>query len=185
MFNDKIPQKIDGQDKENLIANEVNKEYEKVFNKSENGVKIMEGQNLGAQTKANASEVEKNLGQTTNLDIKDSDIHHMPDKFLKPEETKKKKNIFLILGIVLMVLIVISVGAFAFFALKDDGEKEVLNLDDDIITNDNSVDNLDPDAADLTTETGRDTQRINDILEIKSALSFYYNDVGKYPYYLT
>jgi nitrate reductase NapE component len=180
MFNTQAVQKTNEQEKEGLIMNESNKEYEKAFNAPETSSSVensdqsnLNPDSLGEQNPASV--------------IKDSDIHHMPDKFLKPkEEDKKKKNIFLILAITLLAIIVIVVGAFAFFVLnsKDNADNNVLDLEDDVIL-DNQVEEINSDNVNIGTKKGRDTKRIEDVLEIKTALSLYYKDIGKYPYYLS
>jgi hypothetical protein len=184
MFNDKVSEKPNNQNGEKLIINESNKEYEQVFNNVDDNKETTEVKGDEVQVNTPVSESEKQNLEAKTLNIEDSDIHHMPDKFLKPEKTnEKKKNIFLILGITLVVLIIISVGAFAFFALRGgEPDGDVLDLDDGVIVGDEMDDIGD---IDLTTGQGRDSKRINDILEIRGALSFYYGDVKKYPYRLS
>ena len=184
MFNDKLPEKKINQDGEKLIINELNKEYEQVFNNSNDNKEAVETEAVGAQANSPALRSEKQNFEGKALDINASDIHHMPDKFLRPEKTnEKKKNLFLIVAIILIVLVVIVVGAFAFFVLRGgEPDEDVLDLDDGVII-ENEINNSN--EIDLTTKQGRDLKRINDVLDIRGALSFYYSDVGKYPYRLS
>ncbi len=184
MFNDKLPEKKINQGGEKLIINELNKEYEQVFNDSNDNKEAVETEAVGAQANSPALRSEKQNFEGKALDINASDIHHMPDKFLRPEKTnEKKKNLFLIVAIILIVLVVIVVGAFAFFVLRGgEPDEDVLDLDDGVII-ENEINNSN--EIDLTTKQGRDLKRINDVLDIRGALSFYYSDVGKYPYRLS
>ena len=197
MFNSQTPQKLKEQEGEKLIVNEPNQEYDQVFNNVKNDVDTNNiDKGVGTEVdQANVSGNSVNNNVLSNnleikkkeLNIQDSDIHSMPDKFLKPEKTKKKdRNIFIILGIGLLILVIIAVGAFVFFALQGDNtaNDQVLNLNDEIIS-DNEVEEDFSNDENLSTKKGRDLRRINDILEIRGALALYYQDIGKYPYYLS
>jgi len=123
-----------------------------------------------------------NENKEEGLEIKDSNIHSMPDKFLKPEKKDKEKNWFLIIGIALVFVIILAVAGFAFFALRDKGNPdEILNIENqnhqNVNTNTNSSHE---DESDLNTAMGRDEKRLNDILDIKNALAFYYDENTEY-----
>jgi|GEM_PF-776872 hypothetical protein len=183
MFNEKAPATNNNQEGERLIVNESNEVYDRAFDSPSSNQK--EQKNDSLQQVPNTQEVSL---EKRELKIKDSDIHHMPDKFLKPEgKPKKEKNIFIILGIILGVIVIGIVAAFAFFALQG-GEvpenNEVLNLNENI-TPSEEMEAIDSEEMNLVTAQGRDEKRIKDILDIRSALSFYYQDIEKYPYQLS
>ncbi len=125
-----------------------------------------------------ASEVEEGASE-----VKDSNIHSMPDKFLKPEKENQEKNWFLIIGIALVFVIILAVAGFAFFVLRDkDNPDEILNIENKTNQNVNTnTDSADENEFNLDTARGRDEKRLNDILDIKNALSFYYHDHTEYP----
>ncbi len=193
MFKDKIPRNVDAKNEEKLIPNEANTEYEKIFTTNNTSANSNNTIDDSSSINTNNSLVNTSDSKGQNFKIKDSDIHHMPDKFLRPEKVvKPKKNIFLIVGIALVVVVVVVIGLFAFFVLRDNkatNNNQVLNLDDSSESKDNKDTIKSKDDTinnfNLNTAEGRDQKRINDILEIKSALALYYNDLKKYPYYLS
>lgn len=124
-----------------------------------------------------------NENKEESFKIKNSNIHSMPDKFLKPEKKDKEKNWFLIIGIALVFVIILAVAGFAFFALRDKGNPDdILNIENQNHQNVNTnTDSSDENGPDLNTAIGRDEKRLNDILDIKSALALYYGDNTEYP----
>lgn len=116
-------------------------------------------------------------------DGKEDAMYYMPDKFLKPESKQKSGGMFLKIGIVILIIAVLLVGAFAVYILKfrdtDKSEKkdnqEVLNLEN------SQKPEEEPENIELKTAEGRDKQRIKDINNIVSALSIYFNENRVYP----
>ena len=189
MFNNEKSSSED-QDQDKKIANSTNENYDNFFNEldakaNQKLKKIDEDKNL-KKDKPNLDK-QNNLSDFNQKELKvnDFDVHHMPDKFLKPERKEKsKKNIFVILAIALLIIVVLAVGIFAFFALREkEGEPvEVLDLTE---KNNIEIEEENVEDLDLKSAEGRDSKRVEDVLNIRSALSFYYDDVNKYPYSLS
>ena len=189
MFNkEKSSSEDQGQDKK--IANSTNENYDNFFNELD----VKADQKLKKVNKDKNQEKNKyHLNKQSDfsdfnqkeLKVNDFDVHHMPDKFLKPEKKEKsQKNIFVILAIALLIIVVLAVGIFAFFALREkEGEPvEVLDLTE---KNNIEIEEENVEDLDLKSAEGRDSKRVEDVLNIRSALSFYYDDVNKYPYSLS
>ena len=130
----------------------------------------------------NQSNLEPQTYEVVNS-TQDDSMYYMPDKFLKPEKTKQGGGLFLKILIVLLLIGVLSVGAFAFYILKlkDDNttitnNEEVLNLEKkpQEQEEEKEVDNLD-------TPEGRDKKRIEDIQTLVSSISLYFSRNKNYP----
>ena len=119
------------------------------------------------------------LSTEDDININDSDIHSMPEKFLKPTRANQKgKNWIFIIGSIIGFIIIVTVTAFAFFVFRDKPETDNNILDLDIMEEEDIVEDT---GLDLEIAQGRDKKRINDIVEIRTALSFSYSENQKYP----
>jgi len=111
----------------------------------------------------------------------DEAMYYMPDKFIKPEDTKKNRSnlIFKIL-IIFLILGVLAVGVFAFYLYKNSSNgkeqnENVLGLEE------NQNIEKKPEEMSLDTAEKRDKKRIEDIKAIASAISLYYSQNNNYP----
>lgn len=145
---------------------------------------LEEKQNQNIDTNMNSNQkVFDNLNTEKELEVNDDNIHYMPERFMTPSEIKHgKKNIGLTILIIVIILVVLGVAGFAVYVLY--GKR--------VPTNNNSFDLgqvptttqevVDPNKTeDLVTPELRDQKRLSDILEIRTALSLYFNEQGKYP----
>ncbi len=130
-----------------------------------------------------AQKVFDSLESEKELEINDDNIHSMPERFLMPSEMKSgKNNAGLIILIVVVLLVVLAVAGFAFYVFYDNkktSDQDILNVEQNTTTTQEIIDINTQDN--LQTPELRDKKRLDDVLEIRTALSLYFKEQGKYP----
>ncbi len=123
------------------------------------------------------------LNTDKELEASDDNIHYMPERFMTPSEmSHNKTNVGLIILIVVIIIVILAVAGFAIYVLYGKGSVANKNVLDLGITPTTTQEIIDPNKQEnLDTPELRDQKRLSDILEIRTALSLYFNEQNKYP----
>lgn len=126
------------------------------------------------------------------IEVPESDIHTMPNKFIRPTKVPRKKGkvswlilgilAFIVLGGVIVVAVVFLGRQSALPAAVN--QQPLVNqppANENLNTNQNQNQNVN---QGLATPAERDNQRLEDIANIRTALSLYFSNRNVYPFSL-
>ena len=141
---------------------------------------------------ANNLDIEAMNDSSDNLEVIESDVHAMPQKFRQAGSLPKKKgrlNWFIIGSIIVVALAAIIVVAIMFFSspqevgeLPDLSDVQV-NGNQNVNSNQNTnqADNQDSQQQTADSQGGRDLQRITDVSQLRTALLLHFNSYQVFP----